>query len=119
LVGAAKQLVNSKEIFLSTVILTNILTSTYFHKERTTAVDLSDHRSDQHTQGTRRLTNEQKNSTAKYNTNHDQMTQEPTIYSHVYQTLSKQASYIHQTPQRKAKHIHNRQTHLLVREDVT
>jgi hypothetical protein len=59
----------------------------YFHKEMTiTALDLSNHRSDQHMQSTRRLTNEQKNSTAKYNMNNERMMQTPAIYCGVFAT---------------------------------
>jgi hypothetical protein len=51
----------SKELFLCTVLLTDIITSTYFHKEKfpSATVGLSDHRSVQHMHGTRRVTNEQ------------------------------------------------------------
>jgi hypothetical protein len=59
----------------------------YFHKEMTiTALDLSNHRSDPHMQGTRRRTNKQKNSTAKYNMNNDRMMQTPAIYCGVFAT---------------------------------
>jgi hypothetical protein len=54
LATSIKQIVTVKNCFCA-VLLSNILTNAYFHKEKlsSTTVGLSDHRSDQHTQVTK------------------------------------------------------------------
>jgi hypothetical protein len=53
--ASVKQIAKSRKLFLCTVLLTGIFTSTYSHKEkiRSTTVGLIDLCSDQHRQGTR------------------------------------------------------------------